>query len=293
MTSVVDALVKKAGDWWPVILVIAGLPFTVLSLLAWTLWTPWRGAWGRMFSLDGAEQRITAAWTAHTATPGATVMFLLLILAVAAGSSFTALGIGLAAQELWLSPWPAALRRWETRRIRRREALWRQARDEWEEATRQGRTAEAHLAGIRRNSICLAPPTRATWMGDRVVATATRLRLHYDGFDLEFGWHRVWLALDTDVRAELNSTRARIDGAGTLTGWSTLYIALAVLWPPALVIACILALLSWRRARANLDLLAHQMESAVDLTLRDLVERTGLPGPAGGHDLLTLFRKGA
>ncbi|MFE5793700.1 hypothetical protein ACFQ8C_14155 [Streptomyces sp. NPDC056503] len=64
-------------------------------------------------------------------------------------------------------------------------------------------------------------------------------------------------------------------------------------WPVALVIACVLAPLSWRRARAGLDLLAHQMEAAVDLSIGGLHERTEIPRQADGGNLLHLFRKGA
>ncbi|RMI37828.1 hypothetical protein EBN88_18160, partial [Streptomyces triticirhizae] len=155
--------------------------------------------------------------------------------------------------------------------------------------------AEPARRGAERDRICLVPPRRPTWIGDRVEAADRRVLTAY-GLDLGAAWPRLWLLVPEETRAELRTARRSYDAAAQLVAWSPLYLALAAWWWPALLIAATTLAVGIRRGRAAMDAFCALAESVVDLHARDLATALGLPceGPLRrrtGRQMTALLRK--
>lgn len=300
MSAFLDALTKRLGEWWPVALIAVGLPHVVVA------WCAWLAGNGHMFDFGYLGRQAAEEIKRQTATQSAAAAFVLLLLLISIGAALTVRCLSCGAQRIWFAPWPHGMRWYEQRRIARRGEVWNalaglhtQASLRADETPRAQHIDAARDLGRRRNRISLAPPVRATWMGDRLAALEARVRERYD-LDLEFAWPRLWLVMGERERAELSAARVRIDRDTTLVGWGLLYLVLGVVWwLPALLMGVVLALVAWQRARSSVDQLAHLVEAAVDLYVGELVTRTelmtelgGLDGTAGAQ-LTRLFRKNA
>lgn len=300
MSAFVDALTKRLGEWWPVALIVVGLPHVIVA------WCAWLAGNGHMFDFGYLSRQVAEEITHQTATQPAAAAFALLLLLVSIGAALTVLGLSRGAQRIWFAPWPPGMRWYEQWRIAQRRKAWNALADQHAQASLQADEThrEQHVntardLGRRRNRISLAPPVRATWMGDRFAAVEARVRERY-GLDLEFAWPRLWLVIGEQERAELSAARVRIDRDATLAGWGLLYFALGVRWwLPALLIGVLLALAARRRDHSSVDQLAHLVEAAVDLYVGELATRTRLATELGGLDgtagaqLTRLFRKNA
>ncbi|MDT0269697.1 hypothetical protein RM844_25770 [Streptomyces sp. DSM 44915] len=215
-------------------------------------------------------------------------------LAVAAGIVLLATAVGLLVRALgtvvdriWLGTWPRGARRLATGLTERRRARWAAADQRVREAWRQ-HAARRALTGAsdpddrtpalriaERDRVCLVPPGHPTWIGDRVAATDQRILATY-GLDLAAAWPRLWLVCPEETRAELRTARRGYDAATQLVAWSPLYLALAVWWWPALLIAATTLVVGVRRGRAAMDTFCWLAESVVDLHGRDLATALGL-----------------
>jgi hypothetical protein len=79
-----------------------------------------------------------------------------------------------------------------------------------------------------------------------------------------------------------------------LGGWALLYLALAVVWWPAALIALLMAWVAHRRAQLAAEAYAELVESAVDLNLDRLLTRLAEPRPSPqvGRALTERLRRG-
>ncbi|GAA2301245.1 hypothetical protein OKJ48_32040 [Streptomyces kunmingensis] len=164
-------------------------------------------------------------------------------------------------------------------------------------------TPVEHFARIQaltdaRDRVALREPTRPTWHGDRMQATADRVEAAY-GVDLAALWPRLWLILPEPAVRHIQSAHDSFSTAARLAAWAVGYALLACWWWPAALVAVGCAAVARSRARDALDALAGLIEAAVDVHGRELAGRIGLTGAdeAGpldheaGDRMSELFRK--
>ncbi|TQM10796.1 hypothetical protein [Pseudonocardia kunmingensis] len=292
MTSFFGELGKRLAEKWLSLLLLPSLLLAAVVGVAVAL--------GHASALDGALLAGTAeAWfRAVGALPVASQVLLLGVLLLAcsgAGLLVRALAGGVA--RVWLGSWGHRVSRLGDLLVARRRARW----DAADAASAAPDPADPRLrlrAALRRNAIAPARPTRPTWMGDQLAAAEARLH-HQHGADLESWWPRLWLVVDDSTRSELRAARALFDAAAVQAGWALAYLATALLWWPAVLIAAGVGVSAWLRGRAAVRVHAALLESVVDVHRSTLARRLDLL-PEGqtfdretGLRVTDLCRKGA
>lgn len=273
MTGFLAELGRRLAERWFTLLVLPGLAYLLVAAAALRLghsgWYDGRELWDGFTALTEGSPQSRDALVARTV--------LLVLAAVPLSAALGALAQSLAApvERLLTGDWPRPLTTLATRLTTRRAVAWRAADEAYEQ---DGDPAQA----ARRNALSLVPPQHPTWLGDRLHAPSVRLRQEY-GIDLAIVWPRLWLLFPTTTRDTLTATRSRLDTAFTLGGWALLYLALAVAWWPAAVIAVLMALVAHRRAALAAEAYAELVESAVDLNLDRLLTRLAEPRPSPQH----------
>jgi hypothetical protein len=295
-------LARKLSERWVALLAVPGLLFVAAA------WVGAQLGWAHALDLHLLGERATAAGATLGTRSGPTQAL------VAAGLLLASAGVGLVVQALtgvvragWLGQWPPGLRWAARRRTAARSERWHRLvaeRKRLQQAQpRASRTPEqqASIDAVARriNRISLAPPARPTWMGDRVAAVEQIAQERY-GLDLHFGWSRLWLVLPDTTRAELAAANGQFAATVVTGAWTLPYLALGVLWWPALLVAASTALTGWTRARAAIAELTNLSEAALDLHGRALAtavgvakaEATGPLDPAEGEEITRRLRKG-
>lgn len=276
-------LAKKLAERWIGLLALPGLLFVACA---------WAGAqlgWAHALDLRLLISRGDALGSSvGRASVSGQVLALI-------GAVLASCGAGLVVQALagpvrawWLGQWPPGLG-WARRRrtaacARRWERLVAARRQLQERYPRVDRTpaqqADIDMAADRVNRLSLAAPARPTWMGNRIAAVEQVGRDRY-GLDLRFGWSRLWLVLPDTVRAELTAANGEFAATVVTAAWALPYLALGVLWWPAVLIALTVGLTGWVRARAAIGRLTDLSEATLDLHGRSLAAALGV-GQAGG-----------
>jgi hypothetical protein len=291
VTGLIDELGKRLAEKWMTLLVLPGLLFTAVAMASWAIG---RHGWSRQSwqQLVGQAGQVTT-WVG--ATPVRAGLVLVGLLAASASAGVAAQAAGTAVRRAWLAEYPfSQILSWNRPRRRRR----------WESVQRaselDGVNSEERLRlQLARNRICLAPPSRPTWMADQLAAVETRVRGQY-GLDLAAAWPRLWLLLPDPVKAETNEARQAFDRSAVLGGWGLLYglVGLLFWWPMVLVGAAALTA-AWRRGRMAIAAFAGTVEAVVDLHGRDLAAALDLSHrdlalltPPLGELITDLLRKG-
>jgi hypothetical protein len=132
-----------------------------------------------------------------------------------------------------------------------------------------------NTAAATANKIALAEPSRPTWIGNRLHALDTTIADTYD-VDLTYTWPRLWLVLPETARSEISKAHAAFAAATVQATWALPWLALGILWWPALLVAAGLAQHSHRSAHTAIDTLAHLVEAAVDVHGADLAAALGV-----------------
>jgi hypothetical protein len=270
---------KKLAERWLSLLVLPGLLYLGALTAAYLL--------GQRHPFD--IRRITTQLDAWTTTPGITsasgvALVLLATLLAAAGAGLAAQALGSLTERVWLADrwqsWPPPLRHLAQARTTRRTQRWTDATETYQRqldakgAQRAGHAAtspevnlgEAHRAVTR---IAQEKPARPTWIGDRLHAVITRLDREYQ-LDLTTIWPHLWLSMPDTTRTEITTARESLARATTLAGWGLLYLAVAALWWPGLLIATAIMGTAWRRARTAADTYALLIEAAARLHTAEL-----------------------
>ncbi|MFF0244641.1 hypothetical protein ACWEU6_19205 [Streptosporangium sandarakinum] len=306
MTGFLDELGKKLAERWFTLLVLPGLVYLVFVAGAVTL--------GHSHAFDPAVLRDAAdrlAARPAASAPGTVVLGATAVLAAAAAAGLAAGVLGRLAERAWSFPGhrrPARLlaerrrRRWREADARVHRMVVAAVRAQASEPAAAkpakkarvatgpakeapaavGRPAEEAAEGLAeaisaRNDIALCLPRHATWIGDRLYAMDRRVHDAYD-LDLTGAWPRLWLVIPDTARAELTAARDAHAAAARLAGWAVLYLSVAAVWWPAVLVAMVVGATAWARARATTASLADLVEASVDLYGRDLAVQLGLPG---------------
>lgn len=290
MSAFLAELGRRLAERWMSLLVLPGLVY-VGTLAAAAEFGRWRWTW-----IGAVAHRVTAALAdagiARSAAGGVVAATLVL------GVMLMATVAGLVAQVLsgpvervcvgrwprWASPLARSLTGWRQRRWRRADRRL-SAQLGGEDATAEGTgeaTAEAPRRPSRaeltaaRNRIALEPPSRPTWIGDRLDAADARIWNEY-GLDLTFCWSRLWLVIPDTSRQAVQASRDRFTAATLVGAWAVLYAGLGVLWWPSLFAAALVGIVGWRRTRAAAEVLADLVEAIVDVHSPDLAKALGVP----------------
>jgi hypothetical protein len=286
---------RQLAGLWPALLLLPGALYVGAVAVAVLL--------GQGDALDPAP---LSDWLDSVAAAPASGRFGSVLIGAAAGTGAAA-AAGLAAsaaaqvvERIWWAsgtgPLLRGLTAWRRRRWLRADAEVGTALREFTASSGAGPAAERLRAAIvRRDAICPEEAARPTWVGDRLQAVDQRVHDRYH-LDLSAAWPRLWLIVPDAVRTELTQARTGCADAARLTGWGLLYLALAVVWWPAAVLAAGVLVTAHHRARVAAGVQADLVEATVDLYGRDLALRLGIECPGrlsreAGDEATTLLRK--
>jgi hypothetical protein len=296
VNAFLQELGQRLADRWLTYILIPGLLFAGAVLAA--------SALGHAHALDAGmlvnilSSRLTAVQ--HRGNAGLAVVLAVLALG-SSGAALAARLLGNCLQRLWLSagdrpvPGRLAAGRLAAGRLRR----WEAAASRYATAVQDGADrVTVDLLAAKRNAIALAPPSRPTWIGDRLAAVDARLLAEYE-LDLSSAWPRLWLVLPDNTRADLRTAASSFDSACSLGGWAALYFADGLFWWPGLLVSIGCGLACVQRAREAAGTLADLIEAAVDLYTPVLCAAVHITAaeerltPGLGRQLTRVFRKGA
>ncbi|MFB6979028.1 hypothetical protein [Streptomyces scopuliridis] len=283
MNPLLATLGGKLTERWLNLLVLPGALFLAVTAVGATL--------GQRHWHDADRLRATlddlAVLPALDRT-GTAALLVALVLLTASAASLAAQFLGGAIERYWLRSSRDPLSRAVTARRWRR---WKQRDAELEDAVAHAGPTGAGAHGAvtipkntweriqarteARDRIALRAPTRPTWYGDRMQATADRVEAAY-GVDLAALWPRLWLILPEPAVRQIQSARDSFSAAARLAAWAVGYALLAVWWWPAALVAVGCGTVARSRARTALDALAGLIEAAVDVHGRELATRVGL-----------------
>lgn len=310
MNPLLATLGGKLTERWLNLLVLPGALFLAATAVGATLGhRHWNDLDGLRTTLEDLAARPVLE---HT---GTAALLIALVLLTATAASLAAQFLGGVIEQYWLrfarDPLSHAL-------VDRRRRTWGRREQELDAAYPITRTdADADdgdgdavlptparpLARIQaltdaRNRVALREPTRPTWYGDRMQATADRVEAAY-GVDLAALWPRLWLILPEPAVRHIQSAHDSFSAAARLAAWAVGYALLACWWWPAALVAVGCAAVARSRARGALAALAGLIEAAVDVHGRELAGRVGLIGVDStglldhetGDRMSELFRK--
>lgn len=287
---------RRVAEKWLSLLTLPGLLLVTAATVGHTLGH--RG-WADIGELVDTGRRHAADLSRAGALTTVLVAVTMVLLATGAGLAATAGGH--AVRRLWLAEGQYPLGGFL---IGRRRARWRTAHEAYaarsEAADRQDARALGELDRLAalRNRICLAEPSRPTWIGDRLAAMDTRVHSAY-ALDLGTAWPRLWLTVPEETRAEVRLAATAFDTTARLAGWGLMYVLLGLSWWPAAVGGVAVWFTAWRRGRAAVAVYADLVESVVDLHAHPLAQALGFtdePGPMTsdlGAVVTSAIRKGA
>ncbi|WP_216893437.1 hypothetical protein [Nocardia alni] len=283
MSSFMGELAKKLADKWLTLLVLPGLLLLATAACAYlTRGKAWNDTTSVSTQLTGRAQTLTSHGNVAVALAATAVLL------AAAAAGLTANAASWLITRLWLAErlnWLGKpLTWWRTQR-------WNAAQHSALGATPPPGQPPLSMrllywwnrrnpddAQQRRNRICLAPPQRPTWIGDRVAATATRIDNQY-GIDLSSTWPRLWPLLPETMRADITAARIAFDRTTVLAGWGLLYTLVGAWtgWWPALLAGLGTYTAAWYQARSTIASLSDLVETATDLYATTLAEALGIP----------------
>ncbi|MFC8125802.1 hypothetical protein [Streptomyces sp. NPDC057302] len=286
MNPLLATLGGKLTERWLNLLVLPGALFLAAASVGVTLGhRHWHDADRLRATLDDLAAR-PALDKAGTAA-----LLVALVLLTSAAASLAAQFLGGATEAYWLRFGRDPLSRALTAR---RERQWKALDAQLDDAVAQAHPTRAGAGGAvrverrageriqalseARDRISLRAPTRPTWYGDRMQATADRVEAAY-GVDLAALWPRLWLILPEPAVQQIQSARDSFGAAARLAAWAVGYALLACWWWPAALVAVGCGAVARSRSRAALDALAGLTEAAVDVHGRELALRVGLLGP--------------
>ncbi|MVU82352.1 hypothetical protein GPX89_34605 [Nocardia sp. ET3-3] len=304
MSTFIGELAKKLAEKWMTLLVLPGLLLLATAACGYLLRNRrWNDLTALTSLLSDRTQTVAGRGNVTVALAVAAVLL------AAAAAGFAANGTGWAISHIWLShrlTWLGKPLTW-----------WRRQRWIAAEQAALGTTASPTAPAsvmrllyrwnqvlpndpaVRRNRICLAPPQRPTWIGDRVAATGTRVENQY-GLDLASTWPRLWPLLPDAIRTDITTARAAFDQTTTLGGWAVLYTVVGAWtgWWPAVAVGIGTFVAAWYRARSAIADLTDLVESAIDLYATTLADALGIPTIDGhvhrhtGRQITARIRKG-
>ncbi|MFE3527066.1 hypothetical protein ACFXOD_36965 [Streptomyces sp. NPDC059161] len=314
MTTFLAALGTKLADRWITLLILPGLLYVGVTTAATQVLS--QGRWNDSALLHERIDEVASSPTAHS--PGSILLVTAAVLIVSVGVGLLAECIGRFTEWWWMGAWapgivqPAQVlvrwrrRRWTDAAERHRAALRAKALHQLDPQIPPGGAdsssnpvpvPDTEALNSARNRIALVEPRRPTWMGDRMLAVAIRVRDRYD-LDLASAWPRLWLIVPEETRTQLASARTDLASAARLAGWGALYLPLALWWWPAALIAAASVAVAWWLGRYRTDRLADLIEATVDVHGRALAASLGIecPGaltPQAGEAITRALRKGA
>ncbi|MBE1582330.1 hypothetical protein ACFPOI_31340 [Nonomuraea angiospora] len=297
MGGLLAELGKKIADRWFTLLVLPGLLYVAALAAAHAL--------GHAHPFDARRVTDRLETVDADAASAAGLALLGAYLLAAATAGLTAQSLGSLVERLWLAAdwagWPPPLRQLAALRTRGRHRRWTEAVSNYHETREKAAAAHVRarlaanppiparpgpalssplpspreLAHRKILRIAAEPPTRPTWMGDRLNDATVRLNRDL-GLDLATVWPYLWLTAPDTTRTEIIAARETLTRATTLAGWGLLYLAVAALWWPGLPIAAAVLVTAWRRARTACDMYALLVEATAHLQSADLAHRLGL-----------------
>jgi hypothetical protein len=285
MTEFLGEIGRKLAERWVAFLAVPGLLYLAAVTCAVAL------SQENALDFPALSHQITR-WAGSTAlkSVGSAILIAAAVLAGSVAAGLAAAGLGRLTEIIWTIPGRRRPAKWLTnwRRERSRKAK-RIADDPGSSQAQVGK------AIARADRICLVEADRPAWIGDRLRASEVRVQRAY-GLDLGATWPRLWLIAPESVRTEISAARDAFSASARLTGWAVLYLALAVWWWPAALIAAAVGAASAIKGRLAAGDLADLVESAIDLYARELAGQFGHAGagplsPALGREITTLMRK--
>jgi hypothetical protein len=267
MNALIASLGGKLAERWLAGLVLPGVVFVTVAVAATLLGqSRWWDVRQLALTLDGAATGPLAR------DNGSGLLIALAVVLASAVVAATAQSLQRLIATIWTGDWGRLggpltrrrQRRWATAVDRYETALLEKARLVRSSGKRTEPLPDVQALARACDRIALVPPSRPTWIGDRVLAAAVRVQSAYD-LDLASAWPRLWLLLAEETRSPLFVAQNDFSGAARRVGWGLLYLALGLLWWPAALIGLGLCVQGWRHGRLTVAVLADLVESVVDL----------------------------
>ncbi|MFI2663419.1 hypothetical protein [Micromonospora carbonacea] len=276
MQTFLSELGKKLAERWLLTLAVPGLLYCAAAVAAHSL--------GHHPRTVITTLRLELASLSAEARRDPLLAVLTVLLCAAAAALLASACAG-AVRWLWRGDWPTPLAVLGRPLRERRAERWERRHGEYEAAVRAERLGATRSSGTalpavelarRRNRVGLAPPSRPTWIGDRIAAVQALVIAEY-GVDLAVAWPRLWLLVPDDQRAEVRTVWSAFAGAATLLAWGVLYTVLGLLSWPFAILGVVVALHGWYRGRQAAAAYGDLIESIADLHLPKLAEAMGVP----------------
>ncbi|MQY10235.1 hypothetical protein SRB5_03420 [Streptomyces sp. RB5] len=278
MNALITSLGGKLAERWLAGLVLPGVVFVAVTIAAVRLG---HGHWADL-PLLGRELNRFATGPAARDNGSALLVAVGVVLA-----AVIAAAVAQHLERVVVAVWTHDGGRLGDVLTRRRRRRWAAAMDRYEAAllakarmlrfpeARQGPVPDVQGLARACDRIALTEPSRPTWIGDQMLVAGVRVQSSY-GLDLAAAWPRLWLLLPEETRGPVVLAQSDFAGAARRVGWGVLYLAVGVVWWPAVVVGIVLGVEGWWQGRGAVAALADLVESVVDLNV-------GALGAALGH----------
>ena len=234
-------------------------------------------------------------WSSNAAarSAGGVLVVAAAVLLSSLGAALVAEALGTAIAQCWLADhwtrWPALVRAIARRMVDSRASQWDKAYRDYRAALAEiGRNQALAAAKVEKEQpydladlyypvarLSRDRPVRPTWIGDRIHTVTTTLHARY-GLDLATVWPALSLTMPPEASAAINDARLAYRRATVLAAWALLYLAVGIVWWPALGIAVVSAGTAVYRARMAIEGYSLLVESAVALYTPDLLRILGI-----------------
>ncbi|WP_194912875.1 hypothetical protein [Catenulispora rubra] len=138
-----------------------------------------------------------------------------------------------------------------------------------------GAQAEVRRRGRRLARLGPTRPKRPTRIGDRFAVVGTRAAVVNGLGDLTAVWPRLWSVVPESLRADITAARTAYTASARLGAWGLLYIVLAAVWWPAVMIGGAVLVTAVVQGRAGAKMLGDLIETAADLHTGELATALG------------------
>jgi hypothetical protein len=294
VTAFLEQLGAKIADRWLANLLLPGFLWLCCAVAAAQL--------GWSHAVDPHAVASLARGIAGERTAAQALLLVAGTLGASAAAGLAAAGLAAVLRRAWTLPGAVMPARWLRQQRRRR---WKAANDiaaghgsdilNAVDPAAATTWPEFRDAMARRDAIGLERPERPTWIGDRWLATGTRIRRAY-GLDLTVVWPRLWTVLPDALRNDIATAQLAYKESSTTVSWAVFYGGVGLFWGPALIVAAGLAMTGVLQARDATRNLCELVESACDLYGHSLAGQlhVSCPGPVTpevGKEINALLRR--
>ncbi|MFI2368507.1 hypothetical protein [Streptomyces sp. NPDC018833] len=281
LTALWSGLGSKVADRWALLLTSPALGFWMGGLLAWI------HAHGGITGRQSGWKSLGRAWDLSIGSLPAAAQALTAVLAVllVAGSARLAEELTFGVLRLLEGYWPRPTAPLRIMMLNARGRAGERRAERWRDLARRrteltaAEFAEYTALNAARALVPPAPRDRMpTRLGDILKAAESRPRHRY-GLDAAVCWPHLWLSLPEQARAEIATSRARLDEAARLWLWGLLFLLWTTFTWWAVAVAVLGMFGGYRLALSGAVDYGRLVQAGFDLYRRNLYDGLGWTFP--------------